>query len=152
MERLRRFFSPRQNTFARFIYAALLVFGTYNPSGVSVGHWLWNQTATFLLIWPQYTLTVLVLAGLWLIFLRAARQALSLWGLALVVLIVGITGYLPFHLGWLAGGFQLVAWVALSALAAVLGFGASFATWWWKLFGQRSVDIVNDEIVEIQHH
>jgi len=142
--------NPRHSILALFIYSALLVLGTYNPSGVSVWHWL-SQAADWRGMWPVYVVVALILVGLWLLFLTAIRKSMSLGGISLIVLIVALLCYLPVHFHAVNVNQNSISWLALCGLIVVVGFGGSWARIWFYLFGQRSVDTVHGDTVEIDH-
>jgi hypothetical protein len=141
---------PRHSVLALFVYSALLVLGTYNPSGVSVWHWL-TQAADWRGMWPVYVVVGLVLVGLWLLFLTSIRKSMSLGGIGLIVLIVALLCYLPVHFQAMHITQSSITWLVLSGLIVVVGFGGSFSRIRFYLFGQRSVDTVHGDTVEIEH-
>jgi hypothetical protein len=149
MNFLRRL-NPRHSILALFVYSALLVLGTYNPSGISVWHWL-SQATDWRGMWPIYVVVSLVLVGLWLLFLTSIRKSMSLGGISLIVLIVALLCYLPVHFQAMSANQSSITWLVLCGLIVVVGFGGSFARIRFYLFGQRSVDTVHGDIVEIEN-
>jgi hypothetical protein len=149
MNFLRRL-NPRNSILALFVYSALLVLGTYNPSGVSVWHWI-RQATDWRGMWPVYVVVGLLLIGLWLLFLTSIRKSMSLGGISLIVLIVALLCYLPVHFDTMNVTQSSLTWLALCGLIVVVGFGGSFARIRFYLFGQRSVDTVHGDTVEIEH-
>jgi hypothetical protein len=141
--------NPRHSILALFVYSALLVLGTYNPSGVSVWHWL-SQATDWGRMWPVYVVVGLVLAGLWLLFLTSIHKSMSIGGISLIVLIVALLCYLPVHFDTVNVTQSSIAWLVLCGLIVVVGFGGSFARIRFYLFGQRSVDAVHGDTVEIE--
>ncbi len=148
MNFLRRL-NPRNSVLALFVYSALLVLGTYNPSGVSVWHWL-TQAPDWSGMWPVYVVVGLVLVGLWLLFLTSIRKSMSIGGISLIVLIVGLLCYLPVHFDAMSTSQTSMTWLALVGLIVVVGFGGSFSRIRFSLFGQRSVDSVHGDTVEVE--
>jgi len=141
--------NPRNSILTLFVYSALLVLGTYNPSGVSVWHWL-SRAADWGRMWPVYVVVGLVLAGLWLLFLTSIRKSMSIGGISLIVLIVALLCYLPVHFDTVHVTQSSITWLVLCGLIVVVGFGGSFARLRFYLFGQRSVDAVHGDAVEIE--
>ena len=141
--------NPRNSILALFVYSALLVLGTYNPSGVSVWHWL-SQAADWGRMWPVYVVVGLVLAGLWLLFLTSIRKSMSIGGISLIVLIVALLCYLPVHFDTMNVTQSSITWLVLCGLIVVVGCGGSFARIRFYLFGQRSVDAVHGDTVDIE--
>ncbi|PON19474.1 hypothetical protein C2W62_02610 [Candidatus Entotheonella serta] len=149
MNFLRRL-NPRNSILALFVYSALLVLGTYNPSGVSVWHWL-SQATDWGSMWPVYVVVALLLVGLWLLFLTSIRKSMSIPGICLIVVIVGLLCYLPVHFQTMDVNQSSITWLALAGLIVVVGFGGSFARIRFQLFGQRSVDTVHGDTVEVEN-
>ncbi len=142
--------NPRNSILALFVYSALLVLGTYNPSGVSVWHWL-SQATDWSGMWPVYVVVGLFLIGLWLLFLTSIRKSMSLAGIGLIVVIVALLCYLPVHFQTLDVNQNSITWLTLVGLIVVVGFGGSFARIRFRLFGQRSVDAVHGDTIEVEN-
>ncbi|ETW94974.1 MAG: hypothetical protein ETSY1_32590 [Candidatus Entotheonella factor] len=149
MSFLRRL-NPRNSILALFVYSALLVLGTYNPSGVSVWHWL-SQATDWPGMWPVYVVVGLLVIGLWLFFLTSIRKSMSIAGISLIVLIVALLCYLPVHFQAMHVNQGSLTWLGLSGLIVVIGFGGSFSRIRFYLFGQRSVDTVHGDSVEVEN-
>ena len=71
----------------RFVFAALLVFLSYNPSGYSYLHWVVNDLQNFS---PWMVLAGVVLVIGWVIFIRATLRSLGPIGLILAAAFVGV--------------------------------------------------------------
>ena len=142
---------PRNSVAALFVYSALLVLGTYNPSGVSIWHWLTRQDAGWGGMWPVYLVVSLVTVGLWLLFISSIRKSMSVPGLILIVVIVALLCYLPFHFDSMNVTQTSISWLALCGLIVVVGFGGSFARLRFAMFGQRSVDTVQGDTIEVEN-
>lgn len=148
MNLLRRL-NPRYSIWALFIYAALLVLGTYNPTRVSVWHWL-TQAQDWPRMWPVYVAVALVLVGLWILFLTSVRKSLSYSGIVLITVIVGLLAYIPLHFEAMTANRTSITWLVLSGLIVVIGFGGSFARIRFRLFGHRSVDTVQGDSINVE--
>jgi hypothetical protein len=70
--------------FLRFVFALLLVFVTYNPSGYSFFHWAQDALLgdSFSLT-PPFAMTAVVLLIGWTIYIRATLRSLGGLGLGL---------------------------------------------------------------------
>ncbi|WP_262965059.1 DUF6524 family protein [Methylobacter psychrophilus] len=123
----------------RFLAALILVFVTWNPTGWSFIHWL-MQTL------PQVT-ALLVFAGVvlmicWFLFLNATLQSLGLRGLILALAFFGSLAWLIFDMGWLAPGQEVISYVVLVIIAAILAVGMAWSHIWRRLSGQ--VEVADD--------
>jgi Family of unknown function (DUF6524) len=148
MNLLRRL-NPRYSIWALFIYAALLVLGTYNPTRISVWHWL-TQAQDWPRMWPVYMVTGLVVVGLWILFLTSVRKSLSYSGIALITVIVALLAYIPLHFNAMTASSSSITWLVLWGLIVVIGFGGSFARIRFRLFGHRSVDAVQGDTIHVE--
>jgi hypothetical protein len=75
---------------------------------------------------------------------------MSIGGISLIVLIVALLCYLPIHFDTMNVNQRSITWLVLCGLIVVVGFGGSFARIRFYLFGQRSVDAVHGDTVEIE--
>lgn len=129
----------------RILAVHALVFGTYNPSGYSYLHWLieWE---------PQY-LAVKILVGLTLgaLYWIAISSTWLVLGLLGVLLLLAIVLSLGAAL-WQLGLFPVTAWgvqaALLTALAAFLAIGVSYAHFRYRLTGQIQSRVLN--VAELQ--
>ncbi|MEH6651690.1 MAG: DUF6524 family protein [Motiliproteus sp.] len=124
----------------RLVFALLLVFLTYNPSGMSWVHWL-NEDAAMVY---KVGAGVVLLIG-WIIYLRATWNSLGAIGTVLAVAFFGV-------MVWLLIEWQLLSldepsamlWVVQVVLSAVLAVGMSWSHIRRKLSGQYTTDDVED--------
>jgi hypothetical protein len=124
----------------RMAFALALVFLTFNPTGHSYYHWLADG---FPSVQPLEVVAGLLLLGLWVFFIRSTLQAMGTFGLVLLLGLFAAIVWWMVTLGWLDVGNQSVlAWVVLTILALVLGFGMSWAHIRRRVSGQASVDEV----------
>ena len=122
----------------RIVFALVLVLVTFNPSGVSFHHWAMRDLQAFS---PAKALAGAILLALWVLYLRAALQALGKLGVALSVLIVAAFVWLLADWGWLDPARPRVfGWIALVALGLILGFGLSWSILRRRLTGQVDVE------------
>lgn len=126
---------------SRLLFAAFLVFATYNPTGRSFAHWV--RRADVAVAWR------LAVAGLLLVtfaaVLRMAARALGLIGLLFCVVIASGTVWVLWDAGWLAlPDAQARTWFLLSAAAFSLGVGLCWVKISGGLDGQlRTVDVTS---------
>ena len=105
----------------RLIFAAILVYGTYNPSGYSYFHWLIATESDFTAIKALCGIAMII--G-WAVYIRATFNALGTLGLILGLAFFGAFVWLLFDLGLLSTDSSgLVSYVVLFMLAAILSVG-----------------------------
>jgi len=127
---------------ARILVAALVVFGTYNPTGKSVWHWVSNH--------PNPTDAWVVLAAIIAILLNialliAAWKALGFLGTLIVLILFAALVYLSFQEGWVgSGSSDSIQWLALTLYSVFLGVGLAGAILWRRATGQVVVEDSDD--------
>lgn len=126
--------------------ALLLVYGTWNPFGVSFYHWaiqpLIDGGTTEGPLALKFLVGVVLLSG-WALFLTATRRSLGLWGAALALALTG--GVI-----WLLISYNVVsarstrgmANVALISLSLCLAAGVSWSFVSRRITGQVDTDVV----------
>ena len=124
----------------RIIIAAIVVFGTYNPTGKSVYHWVESQ-ADKTDAWVVLAIIVCVL--LHIALLIAAWKALGFLGTLIVLILFGALIYLSFQEGWV-GDNKSIQWLALILYSVFLGVGLAGAILWRRATGQVVVDDADD--------
>ena len=126
----------------RFVFATVMVFATYNPSGYSYYDWLADSL-------PDYTV-LMVFAGVvlligWTILVRATLRSLGAVGLALATAFFGALLWLIVDSGLIsADSATAVAYLVLVTLSGVLATGVSWSHVRRRLTGQADVDDVED--------
>lgn len=128
----------------RVLGAAVLVFATWNPEGLSFYHWalgpLVHDAGSFGPV--QFLVGALLLAG-WVIFLQATRRSIGWAGTLLVAAICGGVIWLLIDLNIVsARSGRGIAYVVLIALSVVLGIGMSWSHFSRRITGQSDTDIV----------
>jgi hypothetical protein len=113
---------------ARVLFAAFLIFGTYNPGDRSYYHWLRNSDAAA--IWK------LVASGLLLVAYGVAIpivwRALGFGGIALTTVLATTTIWVLIEVGWVnLAAPNAPVWIFLSVTAFVVGVGLC-----WMLIGR----------------
>lgn len=120
----------------RLLFAALLVFLTYNPSGYSWIHWFRSD-----LPMVYFAAGGMVLLIGWVMFLRATWNSLGAVGMWLAAGFFGIVIWLLYEWGILKfDSGAAVQWVILIVLAGVLAVGMSWSHVRRRISGQYDTD------------
>lgn len=128
----------------RIVAAAILVFATYNPEGVSYYHWaiapLLEDVGSFDAV--KFLAGTVLVAG-WVVYVQATRRSLGLMGALLVTAIcVGVIWLLISRNLMSASSGKGVSRLVLAAVSIVLGIGMSWSHFSRRLAGQADTDIV----------
>ena len=126
----------------RWLFAAALVIGTYNPTAYSFTGWLLAEDFSF---GPLPALVgVLLLIG-WIIFLRATFMSLGWLGITLGAALFACLIWLLVDVGLLSmESTGALTWLALLLVSLLLGAGMSWSHIRRRLTGQIDVDDVED--------
>ncbi len=130
----------------RILAALLLVYGTWNPFGVSFYDWaiepLLGGPPTQGPAAAKFLLGVVLLTG-WAVFLNATRRSLGLWGALLAIaLTAGVIWLLITYKVVSASSSRGMANVVLISLGLCLGVGLSWSFISRRISGQVDTDIV----------
>lgn len=123
--------------FLRFLLALALVLATWNPSGHSYTHWLLEALPN---VTAELAFTGVVLLIGWIMFLHATFVSLGLFGILLAAAFFGTFTWLLFDQGWITPMNEVVSWVSLVILAAILTIGMAWSHIWRRLSGQVDID------------
>ncbi len=127
----------------RLVAALVLVFATYNPSGNSYFHWVEQSLPDFD---PLVAFAGVVLLIGWVMFIRATARSLGLLGILLAAGFFGTLLWLIIDRGWLAAdNLQLITYIVLVLLSAILAVGMSWSHIRRRLTGQIDVDEVDED-------
>lgn len=126
----------------RWIAAFALLGLTYNPTE-------WNFTRWSTRAWedqmPMVVLCGLLLMVGYIIYLRATLRSIGAFGMGLVLAIIAALLWVAYDYGWLSLADPTVnTWIALVALATVLGVGLSWSHVRRRLSGQADMDDVHE--------
>ena len=128
--------------FARWLFAALLVFGTYNPTDYSLVSWLLAEGTE---LGPIVALVGLVLLIAWIVFLRATFLSLGWLGICLGAALFGCVLWLLVDVGLLSlDSTSAITWLVLLVLSLILATGMSWSHIRRRLTGQFDVDDIED--------
>ena len=131
----------------RIVLPFVLVYGTWNPSGLSFYHWaivpLFSNAPA---VGPVKVLVALLLLAGWVVVIQATRRSLGLGGTALLVAIFCSLVWLLIAKGGLFQPHSATAFshLGLVALSLLLAIGMSWAIMHRKLTGQVEVDTERD--------
>ena len=126
----------------RWIFAVVLVFGSYNPSGHSYITWLMAEQTVF---GPVVAISGLVLLIAWIIYLRATFLSMGWLGVSLGVALFASIIWLLVNIGWLSlDSTGVISYLALLLLSLILATGMSWSHIRRRLTGQFDVDDMDD--------
>lgn len=121
----------------RFLAALVLVFATWNPTGLSFVHWLMNTLPN---VTAGLVFVGVVLVISWLLFLHATLESLGLVGIILALAFFGSLTWFIFDLGWLSTGQEVLSYVVLVVISAILAVGMAWSDIWRRLSGRVEVE------------
>ena len=126
----------------RWLFALVLVFGTYNPTDWCYVTWATAESTTF---GPIVAVVGIVLLIGWIMFIRATFMSMGWLGIILEIALFGSLVWLFVDLGWLSLTAQdRIAWVVLVGLSLILAIGMSWSHIRRRLSGQFDVDEKDD--------
>ena len=122
----------------RWLFALLLVVLTFNPTPLNYVSWGWANAQAQL---PLVALLGLLLLVGWIVYLGATLRSIGVFGMALVLAVVGALLWVLFDQGLLTlANQELNLWIGILALSLVLAIGMSWSILWRRLSGQVDVD------------
>ncbi|HEV8037068.1 DUF6524 family protein [Yoonia sp.] len=126
----------------RWVFALLLLVATYNPTQWNYVRWSMANYET------QLSLTVLfgliLLVG-YIIYLRATLRSIGIFGMLLILAVVGTIIWVLFDQGVISLDNPSVnTWIGIFALSIVLAVGLSWSIVRRKLSGQADVDDIDE--------
>lgn len=122
---------------ARFLFALVVVFSTYNPEGVCYYHWLRQGGGSA----PLKAFVGVVLLIAWVFLLKTARSSLGTLGLLLAAAFFGTLIWLLLSFAHVtAHGSRAITYIVGTALAGVLSVGLGWSRTRQKVTGQVNVD------------
>lgn len=122
----------------RFLFALLLVLLSYNPSGYSFFHWVYNNLNH---ITPYIVIAGLILLIGWGIYIKATLNSLGLLGVLMLAALFACLVWLFVYWGFLSvNNISAMAWVIEVLLAALLAVGMCWSHFTRRMSGQVDVD------------
>ncbi len=120
----------------RLLFAFLLVFLSYNPTGYSYVHWF-----SFA---PLPALGGIVLVIGWAIYVRATLRSIGVVGLGLLSALLACIIWLSVDLGWLSlKNVSVFIWVIELCIVVMLAVGMSWSHVRRRISGQVDTDDVD---------
>jgi hypothetical protein len=130
--------------FLRLLAAFVLVFSTYNPSGMSYYHWLSKNITSPT---PMLALAGILLLIGWTIYLRATARSLGIFGLLLAAAFFGTLLWLVIDAGLVhADSIKAITYIVLFILCCILAIGISWSHIRRRMTGQVDVDEVEGDL------
>lgn len=119
----------------------MLVYASYNPSGISYYHWMSSQVSSQYAVLAIF-IGVILLIG-WVVFLRATFRSLGMVGLLLTAAFFGSFFWLIIDWGWVSRDDETVInYILLALLSGILTVGMTWSHIRRRLSGQADVDDV----------
>ncbi len=127
----------------RFLFAAVLVFASYNPEGYSYFDWVYQVFPSISI--EQAFVGVVLLIG-WIIFLRATLRSLGFIGLGLALAFFGLLVAMLIKWQWITlDASKPLAYVILILVAAILAVGMSWSHIRRRMSGQVDMDDLDED-------
>lgn len=128
--------------FGRWLFALVLVFGTYNPTAYSYVSWVMGEGTEF---GPGLVVVGLILLCAWIIYLRATFQSMGVLGVSLGVALFAAIVWLFVDMGLISlESTSMMTYLVLILLSLILAAGMSWSHIRRRLTGQFDVDEVDD--------
>lgn len=126
----------------RWLFALVLVLGSYNPTEWCYFSWATADTTSF---GPIVAIVGIVLLIGWIIFLRATFMSMGWLGITLGAALFGCIVWAMVDQGWLTLDSEgTIAWVVLVILSLILAAGMSWSHIRRRMSGQFDVDEKDD--------
>ncbi|MFC3116234.1 DUF6524 family protein [Cellvibrio fontiphilus] len=126
----------------RFLFALLLVLLSYNPSGYSYFHWVYNSFSD---ITPYVVIAGIILLIGWGIYIKATLNSLGIVGVIVLSALFASLVWLFIYWGFLSvSDISAMAWVIEVLLAALLAVGMCWSHFTRRMSGQVDVDEIED--------
>lgn len=126
----------------RFLFALLLVLLSYNPSGYSYFHWVYNS---FNHITPYLVIAGIILLIGWGIYITATLNSLGFIGILVLAALFGCLVWLFIYWGFLSvSDISTMAWIIEILLAALLAVGMCWSHFTRRMSGQVDVDEIEN--------
>lgn len=125
----------------RWVCAFMLLAATYNPTKWNFVAWVQTGWETQL---PLTILFALILLIGYIIYLRATLRSIGVFGLLLVLAVVGTATWVLYDFAWISLANPTVnTWLAITLLSFVLAVGLGWSIVRRRISGQADVDDVD---------
>ena len=126
----------------RWLAALVLVFATYNPTQWNFVRWVQGNWSENL---PMISLSGLLLAIGYIIYLRATLRSIGPFGILLVAAVIGAFLWVLIDNGILSlENTTMMTWIGLVALSFILAVGLSWSIFPRVITGQADIDDVDE--------
>ncbi len=126
----------------RWAFAFVLLAATYNPTDWNYIRWSMANVDTNL---SMTVLLGLVLFVGYIIYLRATLRSIGIFGMVLILAVVGTLLWVLFDQGFINLNDPTVnTWIGIVALSVVLAVGLSWSIVRRRLSGQADVDDIDE--------
>ena len=127
---------------ARWVFALVLVLGTYNPSGFSYITWLLDEETSF---GPVVTIIGLLLLIGWIFCVKATFDALGWLGVTLGAALFAALIWLLVDVGMISmESTGILTWLSLVVISLILAVGMAWSHVKRRITGQYNIDDVDD--------
>ncbi|MFC1695343.1 DUF6524 family protein [Pseudomonadota bacterium] len=127
---------------ARWVFALVLVLGTYNPSGYSYITWVLDGDTSF---GPVVVIIGLLLLIGWIFCVKTTFDAIGWLGVTLGAALFAAIIWLLVDVGWLSlESTGIMTWLALVVISLILAVGMAWSHVKRRITGQLNVDDVDD--------
>ncbi len=127
---------------ARWLFAAALVFGTYNPTEYSYASWVFAEGTEW---GPVVAMVGIALLIAWIVFVRATFLSIGWLGIILGGAFFACMIWLFVDKGWLSlESTDALSWIILLLISLILAVGLSWSHNRRRLTGQYDVDDIED--------
>ena len=135
-----------QSFLIRLIFALVLVYASYNPSGYSFFHWAKDTLfADTLAVSPAFAMATVVLLISWVVYIRATLRSLGALGLGLAFAFFGIIVWWLVDIGLIGlDSVSVMTYIVLFLFGAILATGMSWSHLRRRMSGQLDVDEVDE--------
>ena len=126
----------------RWIFALILVLGTYNPSGFSYVSWVLNGESGFS---PGILIVGLLLLIGWIFCVKTTFNAIGWLGVTLGAALFAAVIWLLVDIGLISmEATGILTWLSLVVIALILAVGMAWSHVKRRITGQLNVDDVED--------
>ena len=126
----------------RWVFAFVLLATTYNPTEWNYVRWSMANADSNL---PMTVLFGLILGVGYIIYLRATLRSIGIFGMVLILAVVGTLLWVLFDQGVINLDNPTVnTWIGIVALSVVLAVGLSWSIVRRRLTGQTDVDDIDE--------